>query len=185
MGQIFSLDDATKTVISAALDDLLVAGDGGPDGTQNGGLGKTCRLVYPPLWVPCGNCVWDSVNQKSGNTWKHGGPMQFPQGQQCPICGGKGQRAEETTEDVVLGCTFDPKKFWYPVPSLNIRVPDSLLQTKGFFADLPKVDRCDHMIFQIKAAGLIKKRFKLIDSPGDVGNIIQGRYFHCTWKQIV
>ena len=63
MGKIFTLSDDIKSVVTDALDDLITE------------LGKDCRLVYPPRFVPCGNCIYDPIAGKSSNHWKSGGPI--------------------------------------------------------------------------------------------------------------
>jgi hypothetical protein len=110
MGTLFTLDASLKSVITAALDDLITE------------LGKDCLLVYPPRWVACSNCVYDSVNQRSGNTWKSGGPAEFSTGSTCPLCNGHGKMAQEVSESIRLLCAYEPKGFFYPVPNLPIRL---------------------------------------------------------------
>ena len=173
MGTIFTLTPALKAVITTALDDLIIE------------LGKNCRLVYPPRMVACNNCVYDPVGNKSSNFWLSGGPLPFSSGSTCPFCDGAGRRAEEVTEDVVMLCAWEPRKFFYPVKHRDIRAPFSILQTKGYIQpDLAKVLRSEHLVFQTGIEGLLRKKFKLMGQPGDQSNIIQGRYFIATWEQV-
>ncbi len=173
MGTIFTLDAALKATITTALDDLITE------------LGKDCRLVYPPRWNACVNCVYDPVGNKSSNHWLSGGPLPFSNGSTCPLCDGVGRRAEEITEDTKFLCAWEPRKFFYPIKSLDIRAPFSIVQTKGYISpDLPKVLRAEHMVFQTGIEGVLRKKYKLMGQPGDQSNIIQGRYFVATWEQM-
>jgi hypothetical protein len=171
MGKIFTLDADVKSIIQDAIDDLI------------GELGKDCRLVYPPKMTYCVNCASDPIGHKPSNRWKTGGPVHFPMGSLCPMCNGEGRRAEEVTEVIKLLCEWDPKKFVFPVPSLDVRTPFSVVQVKGFLTDLPKVLRCDHMVLQIPIEGIIRKTYKLSGEPGDYSNIVQGRYFVAVWTR--
>lgn len=171
MGTLFTLDDSTKSIVRDALDDLITE------------FGKVCRLVYPGKMTACGNCTYDNIGKKSSNHWRSGGPIPFAHGTTCPLCAGVGRHYSEVTEDITLLCEWDQKKFVSPIPGLDIRSPYSLLQTKGFLSDIPKVMRADHLILQVPIEGLVRKRFRRLGEPGDASNIVQGRYFVCLWEQ--
>lgn len=171
MGKLFTLTQSVKTIIATALDDLITE------------LGKDCRLVYPPRWEPCANCVADTTARKSSNRWRNGGPMPFAAGTTCPLCDGQGKLAQENFEVIKFLCAWEPKQFFYPIPNLDIRVPFSVIQVKGYLKDLPKVMRADHLVFQQGIEGLLRKRYKLSGEAGDRSNIIQGRYFVATMER--
>lgn len=170
MGKLFSIDDEVKSIITDGLDDLITE------------LGKTCTLVYPASrWLSCDNCVYDPIGHKSANRWTTGGPLPFPNGGTCPQCGGKGMCPVITTENVKFLCEWNPSHFIFPVKNLDIRVPFGILQTKGFLTDMGKVEKCDHLQFEVGVANVGGRSFKLHGEPGDKSNIIQGRYFSCLW----
>lgn len=171
MGKLFTLSAGVKSIISTALDDLITE------------LGKNCLLVYPPRWGPCANCVVDPIGKKSTNRWKTGGPMPFAAGTNCPLCQGDGKFAQENSEVIQFLCAWEPKQFFYPIPNLDIRVPYGFVQTKGYLKDLPKVQRADHLIFQVAIDGIQRAKYTLFGEPGDRSNIIQGRYFTATWER--
>ncbi len=175
MGKIFSLDDSIKATIQDALDDLLVNG-------AEGGLGKTCLLVYPPRYIRCENCVLDPNSGRSVGRWRHGGPMPFS-ASRCPMCQGEGRKAEEVSEEMTLLCNWDARKFVTPIPNVQLRAPYSLVETKGYLKDLPKLIKCDHMVFQIPVSPIVRQRFKLVGEPSDRSNIIQARYFVAVWER--
>lgn len=171
MGKLFTLDSATKSTIQDALDDIIAE------------FGKDCRLVYEGKWAACVNCLIDATSGKSTNRWRTGGPVPFQIGV-CPQCKGTGRRAEEVSESVRFKVEWEPKNFEYPVEGLDLRVPHSVCQIKGYLSDLPKVNRCDHIIIQTPIEGIIQARFKLYGEPISPGNIIQGRYFVAALKQL-
>ncbi len=172
MGKIFTLTAGIKAVITNALDDLITE------------LGKDCRVVYPTKNVPCGNCVWDSVNQVGGLIWKTGGLIPFPNGTACPNCNGRGMKAQEYSEVLQFLCAWEPKQFYYPIPNLPIRSPGGFVQIKGYLTDLPKIIKCDHIVFEIAIEGITRQKYKLWGEAGDRSNIIQKRYFTATFERV-
>ncbi len=169
MGKLFTIDAATKATITDALDDIISE------------FGKDCRLVYPARWVRCENCLWDAASGRSTNHWRSGGPLPF-NGGPCPLCKGNGQKAQETSEVVRFKCEWDPRKFLYPVPGVDLRVRYSVCETKGYMTDLPRVTRCDHMVVQAPVEGIVRSKMKLASDPISPGNIIQGRYWVAKWE---
>lgn len=172
MGTIFTLDSQIKSVIQDALDDLITE------------LGKDCKLVYPPKWSECLNCItpYDPIGQKPSCFYRQGGPVPFGDGI-CPVCNGAGKQSSEVSEVLKFLCEWNPQKFIRPVSNLNIQIPYSLVQTKGYLTDLPKVLQADHLIFQVPIEGLMRKRYRLASEPGDPSNIIQNRYFVALWQR--
>jgi hypothetical protein len=175
MGKIFSLGAGIKQVIQDAMDDLLA-------NEQVGGLGKTCLLVYPARYVPCPNCIIDPHSGRSTGRYRHGGPMPFQAGK-CPMCQGEARQAQEVSEEITLLCNWEPKKFLTPIKNLEVRAPYSVLETKGFLTDVPKILKTDHMVFQTPTSAYMRQKYKLASEPGDRSNIIQGRYFICQWER--
>jgi hypothetical protein len=170
MSKIFELTDDIKQVARDAIDDLIEA------------LGKQCQLIYASGSTQCPNCVYDNFNKRSANKYKPGGPQPFSPGQTCPVCGGSGVLPGQTnTEIIKMLCTWNPREFTY-IPD-TIETPYSILQTKGYIEDLPKVMRCKEMILEIPIEPYTRFRFVRNSEPIDPGNIIQGEYFVCLWKR--
>ena len=168
---MFNLDADARAALREGFDDLLAA------------AAKPCKVVYPPRWVNCDNCVYDPLKQLSSNRWKTGGPMPFQAGH-CPLCSGKGRRAEEVSETLSLTCSWEPRDWARLVPRLaEVRVPYGLLLTRGMLADLPKVQRCDHLVVQLPIAGLVTANYKLAGEAGDAFQFVQGRYFVAPWER--
>jgi hypothetical protein len=172
MGKIFKLDQDVRAVVQTVFDDMICE------------FGKDCRIVYPPRWIACANCIFDQQKALSSNRWKTGGPMPFPSGATCPLCNGKGRAAEEVSEVLHLLCSWQEKRFAKTVPNLTeVRLPYGLLSTKGYLVDMPKLQRCDHLIVQIPIEAYGVGQYHLIGEPGDRNNIIQGRYCVALWER--
>jgi RNA polymerase subunit RPABC4/transcription elongation factor Spt4 len=169
MGKIFTLTDDIKQIASDAIDDLIDQ------------LGKDCRLIYPDKVSDCPNCIFNPVTQKSSNKYQSGGPFPFQDGTICPVCHGNGRLQSEQTETIKMLCSWNPRQ-WIILPG-NINVPNSMVQTKGYLTDLPKVLRSRKMVLQIPIEPYNKYQFELQGEPIDQGNIIQGRYFIAVWKR--
>jgi hypothetical protein len=147
-------------------------------------LGTPCVIYYPPIWEPCSNCLADVIGNKSSNRYKHGGPVPFQVGSICPACSGNGKRAKETTESSKFLTAYDPKKFFYPVPTLDVRQPYAVIQLEGFLTDLPKLRRAEYVIIHADIKGVAEGRYRLSSEAFDDNNIVQGRYFFCTMEKV-
>lgn len=173
MGNIINLDADTRATMQGAFDDLI------------GIAGKPCLIVYPPRWNLCGNCIFDPMKQLSSNRWKTGGPMPFPAGAPCPLCSGKGRRADEVSETITMICTWVPKPWYNKGPQVDeLRIPYGLLQTKGFLTDLPRIQKCDHLQVELPIQGVLVANYKLVAQPGDLHHFIQGRYCVAKWEMM-
>lgn len=169
MGKIFTITNDIRQIASDAIDDLINQ------------LGKPCRLYYPPKIVNCPNCTPDTIGHKSLTIYKSGGPVPFSFGA-CPICqGSQQQRFDVQTEIVTLLCAISPKDWFIKMP--NIRVPDGMMQTKGYLRDAPKIQRCENMVVETQIEGYKRMIWQLQSDIFDVGNIIQGRYFVALWRR--
>ncbi len=172
MSNYLSLPADIRQLMSDCLDDLIEI------------VGKDCKLYYAPEWVECANCVLDPVAGVSSNIWRTGGPMWFSDGQVCPICSGNGLVAHEAYDSVKFACEWNPRRFQYGLSSdKQVRKPYSIVQTRGYMTDYWKVRNCSYMVFESAIAPMDKFRYKLLMSPGDYANFVQGRYFIAVWEQ--
>jgi len=65
---------------------------------------RTGRLIYPEKKEECPNCYLDTFGTggRSISFYKTGGPYPFERGMPCPYCGGKGYKAVESYDDIIL-----------------------------------------------------------------------------------
>lgn len=171
MGNRFTITDAMKAQIQQAFDDVVTE------------LGRPCRVVYPPQWAPCVNCVSDPIGRKSANRWRTGGPVPFSNGTTCPLCkGAGGHNAPPATADVELKIEWDRGRFWVPVPQSAIKGSLTTCQAKGLASELPKLTGADHLLVHLPVAPFSLHKFVLAGGPWFPHSIVQGRYAVTQWE---
>lgn len=164
---MFELDDDILAVAEEGFDDLITS------------FGKTCRLVYPPVYEDCPYCA--------ENAGRHGGPMPDHQGV-CSLCGGEGKRPTEVTRDIKMtidwGGTFGVNnRVWSAALNDPLRMGDTLIQTRGFATELARVKQCQEMIVIEANHPMMSWKFTLANDPYDYHGICKGRYFVAFWRR--
>lgn len=170
MAKYIEYSTEAREVVQDVLDELIVA------------HGKSCKLVYPPKFISCSNCLPDPIGNKSSNRWLTGGPMPFPAGSTCPMCNGAYKVATENSETITMVIYWNPSD-WLWLPG-NIRVADGMVQTRGMLSDLPKIKSCNEAVFQTNIQPYTTYRFRLNGDVVDYANIVQDRYFLAFWKRV-
>ena len=170
MAKIFEITNDIKKIASDAIDDLIDQ------------LGKACILYYPPTWEAC-SCS-DPIGKKGSNIWSTGGPSPISGPINCGLCNSTGRKAIHATETVQFLCNWNINAF-QTIKGVDIRLRQSgsIVQTKGYITDLPKILRCEFALFQVPMLGNISYKFKLASEPSDTNNIVQNRYFQCIWMR--
>lgn len=165
MGEIFTLDDDVVDIMRMAISDLILY------------LGKNCKVVYPPRMVRCDNCVYDPIGKKSKNVYSNGGPIAFPYGSICPVCGGAGMTAAEIHEEIIRVIVhWNPKKYLNTKLD-NVRLANGVISIKGHIDDMPKIRKMDYFVPHIELEGYGDFKFRLSGEPVSQGNIVQGKFF--------
>jgi len=170
MPRLFEITADIRRIAQDGFDDLLDQ------------LGKECQLIYPPVGGDCPNCIKDTINNTSTNRYNGSGSEPFDDGEICPVCNGTGHIESQSTESITLLMNWEPKNF--VILGGNVQKPYSVLETKGYMIDAPKVMRAQTLIAELPITPYIKATFALDSEPVDRNNIIQGRYFVCIWKRI-
>lgn len=174
MAKIFQVTSRMRQIISDAIDDLIDQ------------LGKNVKLVYPPIAVPC-TCQADLIGKKGPGIWSTGNPSpkSWSGTTGCPLCNGEGKQYEESSDTIVLLCNTDIKTF-ENIKGIDVRLRQSgsIIQTKGYITDLPKILKCQYAIFQTDIEGIQQYRYELVGDPIDANNIIQNRYFIALWRRV-
>ena len=70
---------------------------------------RTVTLVYPEKRERCPNCITNTIGGRSINTYRSGGAFPFSRGVLCPLCGGKGVKLIESTEQVEMRIYYNRK----------------------------------------------------------------------------
>lgn len=169
---IFTLTDDILSLAQDAFDCLIRE------------LGRTARLYFAPLYIPCNNCGPNPLGNIPRTVWITGGPAYFANGSLCPLCGGDGSLQQEQYEDIRLIINWNPKEFDKEWLNSITRIPKDAIQAKGWISDLPKVSQCIYMHADIALQNLGNYHFKLISPPICPGNIIKHRYFTSIWERI-
>lgn len=149
------------------------------DDMINSSFGVNCKLIYPAIKVSCGNCVYDTMNNRSSNIYNGTGPVPFTFGI-CPWCDGLGFKETPQTEIIKLRIYF-ARKNWIKVgPMINI--PDGSLQALGFLSDLPKIKQAQQMEANSNQSGFGQMLYKLYGEPTPYG-FRNDRYLVSIWQR--
>lgn len=145
-------------------------------------LGKTCRFVFAPIFTPC-TCVNSSVGNVPTVVGQHGGPMNYPMSTVCPLCSGKGQISQDVYQDIVMLINWEPKTFDPVWEKQLTRLPEGIIQAKGYIQYMPVMSQCQFMIPDILMSAYQNYTFRLVSEPISAGNIIKRRYFTSIWER--
>jgi hypothetical protein len=74
-------------------------------------------------------------------------------------------------------------KYWQFIDTTGIKVPQGVVQTKGFISDMPDVIQAKHIIIDYQHAEFVKAKFYLWGEPIPQGNIVPNRYFIAFWSR--
>ena len=88
---------------------------------------RTVTLVYPEKRERCPNCMTNTIGGRSINTYRSGGAFPFSRGVLCPLCGGKGVKLIESTEEVQMR-VYHNRKDWVKI-GFEVDIPSSSIQT--------------------------------------------------------
>lgn len=174
MADLFELDPQTLATVELGIDSLIHQ------------LGKWCKLIYVFDQVQCNNCLFDSVARKSSGRYNGVGPKPF-QGGRCPVCHGSGYIPGEGPQEELIQLLID----WQPKPWLFMglpysnmeKIPQGMVQTKGFAADMPKLMQAKYLIVDYANALFTSNRFVLWGQPVLTGNILKSKYVVSFWQR--
>lgn len=143
-------------------------------------LGKNCRLIYSPKVTPCTNCIYDPIGKKSSNRYKTGGPVPFPNGSICPVCGGVGNISEPAEEIIVMVVQWNPKNF--PGNRANVDSPNAICRTYTYGHYFPKLQKCIAIDVDLDVSGYASYRCNRIREPIMFG-IQDSKYVEAFWQR--
>jgi hypothetical protein len=159
-----------KSLYNSTIDELL----------KSYGLAVPCSFVFEnPKQTQCVNCNYDPIAKKSANSYKAGGPINFPTGQLCPICVGLGEVANSTEETIYLITIFDYKKF---INFGNVSIPDGVMQSICNITYFNKIKNADYIIVDTSLSKLAQNKFTRISEPQPVG-LGDNNYIITNWQR--
>ena len=113
-------------------------------------LGRDVTLILTPLTLPCPNCGFDYLQQRSNGIYTPNASgasydKAFAQGQKCPVCQGKGRLEFQRTitQQSLIGFGPPPEEFNYEAYGL---VPTQVVRTKNAIAVLSDLDAAQYAI---------------------------------------
>ena len=122
---------------------------------------RTVTLVYPEKRERCPNCMTNTIGGRSINTYRSGGAFPFSRGVLCPLCGGKGVKLIESTEEVQMR-VYHNRKDWVKV-GFEVDIPSSSIQTLIYMSDYVKIVRAKELLVDVGKYN--KLRYKRAGEP--------------------
>ena len=122
---------------------------------------RTVTLVYPEKRERCPNCITNTIGGRSINTYRSGGAFPFSRGVLCPLCGGKGVKRIESTEEVEMR-VYHNRRDWVNV-GVEVDIPTGSVQTIFYMSDYAKVTKAKELLVDVGKYN--KLRFKRMGDP--------------------
>jgi hypothetical protein len=172
MAKLFTITPAIRRLARDANDTMIEQ------------LGKECLLAFEPTALPCPNCHYDPILKASTGIYNGTGSAPFTH-PPCPVCKGAGilkPTGDLFTENLFL-IDWQPKP-WLFVDTTQIKIPQGIVQTKGFITDMAEVLEAKYIIIDHLNTNFRDNRFVLWGEPIPQGNIVPGRYFIAFWTRL-
>lgn len=171
-----SLDPTARIQISP---DLIAIYQGCIDALINQ-LGKDVVLEFEPIKLPCPNCLYDSIGNRSTGRYKPGGPKPFTVGK-CPECKGNGTLETRPTACIKALLQWSPKDMArYGVMVTN---PQAVVRTKCLLRDAPSIIKANTAVIDPQVSDILRLRVKRLKGPVPVG-LRESRYAVTFWELI-
>lgn len=174
MTNIFSglLNNDFKNIFNQAIDAII----------EQGSLSVPCKLKYASTDATyCTNCIYDPILQKSFNQYNGVGPISFPEGSICPVCGGFGKVLYDAEEVVYMAAIFD-SKYWLNWGPKFVNIPNLAAQTLSSIVLLPKLQNTTHIIIDTNIAGYGNYMYSKAGDPTPMG-LGDHRYILTNWTK--
>jgi hypothetical protein len=122
----------------------------------------------------CPNCIFDSLTNKSANSYKTGGPLPFDNGVICPYCYGLGFVGKEKEFDNIYLIVLWDSKTWINF-NTDIKNTDDYIQTICAESLRKQIESANYMIVK-------NKKFERQGSANYAG-LGDSNYIITTWRQ--
>ncbi|MFQ3578577.1 MAG: hypothetical protein SNJ71_00370 [Bacteroidales bacterium] len=142
-------------------------------------LSKNCEIFYPGTFIDCAHCNFDTIGQKPGNFFLDG--SRLTTNPICPSCGGQGKKFIQKSEIIKMTINVSLKQ--WDIRSGNIRLPDSIIETRVLREDVPKILKCDYAVIDVDSAVFRQYKYRLYSEPINKFMIVDN-FFIALWKRI-
>ena len=150
---------------------------------------RPCRIIYTgSKFVDCPNCAFDPIGRKSSNRFQSGGPMPFPQGSICPMCGGAGKRQDVSQTELIDLMVIWDSNAWVRLggggetASRSAHTPNQLAQTISRVETWAKLNRANEIILDTEVEGYKQLKYTRVGDPELVG-IGSSQYVIAMWER--
>lgn len=149
---------------------------------EQGSLSVPCILKYNSTDTTyCTNCTFDPILNKSFNEYNGTGPISFPNGSLCPVCGGFGKIIYDAEETIYMASIFD-SKYWLNWGPKFIQIPNLAVQTLCKISLLPKLQNATSVIIDTSISGYGNHLYTKAGEPTPMG-LGDHRYILTNWTR--
>lgn len=144
-------------------------------------LGKNILLEFEKIKVPCPNCFFDTMRNRSNGIFRPGGPRPFARGRRCPWCKGNGFEESDNNKCIKALLKWNPKE----AANYGLTLSDSrgVVRIKTFLTEFDDLKRAITVIANHDMGSIAKLRVKLLKGPIPVG-LREDRYCISFWELI-
>lgn len=166
------LNTQFKSIFNDAIDSIV----------SQSGLAVPCKLKYNSTDSTfCTNCTYDPILQKSFNEYNGTGPVNFPNGSICPVCGGFGKIVYDSEETVYMAAIFD-SKYWLNWGPKFVNIPNLAAQTICNITLLPKLQNTTQIQIDTNIAEYDNSLYSKAGQPTPMG-LGNNRYILTNWTK--
>jgi len=144
-------------------------------------LGKNITLEFAKIRVPCPNCLFDTMRDRSTGIFRTGGPRPFARGRRCPWCKGNGFEESDNGKCIKALLKWNPKEA--SNYGIDITKHRGIVRIKTFLTEFDDLVRAETVIVNKDIQGVARFRVKLIKGPIPVG-LREDRYCISFWELI-
>jgi hypothetical protein len=148
-----------KQLFNYAIDALL----------EDTALTVTCRIYYGTTKnTQCPNCILDNNARVSANQYKPGGPVSFATGSICPMCGGIGFIASDTSETFNMAIIYGYNRTKFIQTGQNLKEGVFYVQSVCKLDRFPNLKNAKEAVFDTSVEGIGKYKFERYGDPTPV-----------------
>lgn len=145
-----------KALFNYAIDALL----------EDTALTVTCRIIFGTTKnTECPNCILDANARISSNQYKPGGASSFVTGSICPVCGGVGFIAVDSSTTLNLAVIPNDGRSKFIKTALKLNEADYYVQTISKAETFPTLQNAKEIVFDTSIEGFGRYTFERFGDP--------------------